>query len=330
MAAQSGNGGIATLNHGRTSRSANRRRSHLLHDPQNAAVEERIVHVRTRDHLELRGALIRPAGGGGLSGPLLVWVHTRQQSFADLEYIRIGRLLAGQGYDFLSVDTRGHDFGCWYRTPDGPMLQGSAWERFSDCVNDIDAWVEAAREMGYGSVVLIGHGFGGAKCLHFQAQRQLPQVAAVVLASSGSSVRDKLPEHLRAVAEAMVAEGRGLDLLPWGTGENYASTVSAEYYLARSIMRKELYGTVDLPPAIARIRCPLIAWFGREEDRPTRRVAEFLDWLGANAVKSRHVDTYLIDGIGFFYKDKEEVLVQHLAASLERIGLVPQKVRVPS
>lgn len=316
------------MNHDKPPRNGSRSRGHILRDPRRDSVEEQIVHIRTQDGLELRGALIRAAGGGEAASPLLVWVHTRQQSFADLEYIRIGRLLAVRGYDFLSVDTRGHDFGAWFRTPDGPALHGSAWERFSDCVNDIDAWIGAAREMGYDSVVLVGHGFGGAKCLHFQAQRQLPQVAAVVLASSGSSVRDKLPETLLPLAERMVAEGRGLDLLPWGTGENYASSVSAGYYLARSIMRKELYGTSDLPPAIARIRCPVIAWFGRDEDRPTRRVAEFLDWLSSNAVKSRSVDAYLIDGVGFFYKDSEDVVVQHLVSSLERIGLLPRKARV--
>jgi len=309
------------LSRSRNGKNGQRRGRRYLLESATPATEERIVYVETVDHFDLRGALIRPRGAPAAADPLLIWVHTRQQSFADLEYVRIGRLLAGRGFHFLSVDTRGHDFGAWYRTPDGPRLQGSAWERFSDCVNDIDAWVEAARELGYRRVVLIGHGFGGAKSLHFQAQRQLPQIAAVVLASSGSSVRDKLPADLADQAQRMVAEGRGLDLLPWGTGQNYASSVSAEYYVARSILRKELYGTPDLPPAVARIRCPLIAWFGRLEDRPTRRVAQFLEWINTNAVKARHVDCALIEGIDFFYTGKEEVIVDHLASALARIGL---------
>ena len=148
-------------------------------------------------------------------------------------------------------------------------------------------------------------------------------VEAVVLASSGSSVRDKLPPHLAELAEAMVAEGRGLDLLPWGTGENYASTVSAEYFVARSVLREELYGTAEVPPAIARVRCPVIGWFGGLEDRPRRRVGEFLDWLAGNAVKAANVDLYLIDDVDFFYAGREEVVVRHLAASLRRIGLAP-------
>ena len=288
-------------------------------------VEERLVYAATQDGLDLKGALIGPRGAGPGLSPLLIWVHTRQQGFAEPEYVEIGRALAAQGHHFLTIETRGHDFGAWYRTSDGPSLHGSAWEYFSDCVLDIDAWAEAAEAMGYGSIVLIGHGFGGAKCLHFQAQRQLPQVAALVLASSGSAVRDKLPPGLEKTAREMVEGGHGQDLLPWNTsGQNYASTVSAQYYLARSIMRAELYGSAELPPAIARIRCPIIAWYGALEERENRRVSAFLDWMADSAVAAPQTDFAMIAGLDFFYRGKEAIVVRHLALRLAQLELGPE------
>ena len=285
-------------------------------------ISETIVYSTTQDGLDLKGALIRPPHEEPESRPLLVWVHTRQQGFAEPEYVGIGRRLAATGHHFLTVETRGHDFGAWYRTPEGPTLQGSAWEHFSDCVLDLDAWVGAAAAMGYERVVLIGHGFGGAKCLHFQAQRQLDEVAALVLASSGASVRDKLPPGLEDRARAMVAEGRGQDLLPFNTtGQHYASTVSAQYYLARSIMRAELYGNSDIPPAIARIRCPVIAWYGTQEARKNRDVHAFLNWLRESAVLASATDFAMIEGLDFFYKGTERIIAQHLATRLARLGL---------
>ncbi len=287
-------------------------------------MDERLVYAQTQDGLELKAALIRPRGEVPGATPLLIWVHTRQQGFAEREYVAIGRALAGLGHHFLTVETRGHDFGAWYRADDGPSLHGSAWEHFSDCVLDLDAWAEAAEAMGYTSIVLIGHGFGGAKCLHFQAQRQLPQVAALVLASSGSAVRDKLPPGLEDMARDMVESGRGQDLLPWNTsGQNYASTVSAQYYLARSIMRAELYGSADLPPAIARIRCPVIAWYGTKEERNNRRVSAFLDWMADSAVAAPQSDFTTIEGLDFFYKGSESLVVRHLSSRLVRLGLGP-------
>ena len=310
------------------SQRANTRRARLASTAVlDARVEERLVHTATADGLDLKGALLRPRGERPGAAPLLIWVHTRQQGFAEPEYVEIGRAMVRLGHHFLTVETRGHDFGAWYRTPEGPSLHGSAWEHFADCVLDLDAWAEAAVAMGYRRLVLIGHGFGGAKCVHFQAQRQLPQVAALVLASSGSSVRDKLPPGLEAMARAMAEEGRGQDLLPWSTsGQHYTSTVSAQYYLARSILRAELYGTAELPPAIARIRCPVIAWYGSLEDRPNRRVAEFLDWLAGSAVLAPETDFALIEGLDFFYKGSEAVVVRHLAPRLARLGLGPPQL----
>lgn len=288
-------------------------------------IEERLVYTKTQDGLNLKGALIKPTSSVSSGRQLLIWIHTRQQGFAEPEYIGIGRELALSGHHFLSIETRGHDFGAWYRTPDGPSLHGSAWEHFADSVLDIDAWAEKADAIGYGRIVLIGHGFGGAKALHFQAQRQLEKVEALVLASSGSSVRDKMPPGHEQTAQAMMDEGRGQDLLPFNTsGQNYESTVSAQYYLARSIMREELYGTADVPPAIARIRCPVIAWYGTLEDRPNRRVSEFLDWLAESAVLTPSSDFALIEGLDFFYNGCETVVARHLTQRLERLGLSPE------
>lgn len=310
--------GLSHANDAKTSRSAARRTT----GTGPAAVVENIVFATTQDGLTLKGALIRPANPQNEPAPLLMWVHTRQQGFAEPEYVDIGRRMAAMGYPFLTIETRGHDFGAWYRTPDGPTLHGSAWEHFSDCVLDIDAWMQAAGEWGHDAVVLIGHGFGGAKCLHFQAQRQLAQVAALVLASSGASVRDKLPPGLEETARTMVGEGRGQDLLPFNTtGQHYASTVSAQYYLARSIMRAELYGSSDVPPAIARVRCPVIGWYGTLEERENRSVHDFLEWLRENAVMASMTDFAIIEGLDFFYRGSEKLIAHHLATRLSRLGL---------
>ena len=286
-------------------------------DPQ-----ERLVYATTDDGLELRGALIRSATP--TDAPLCLWVHTRQQSFAEREYIDIGRLLAARGRDFLSVDTRGHDFGAWYRTGAGRALHGSAWERFSDCVHDLDAWVDFAVARGYRRTVLIGHGFGGAKVLHFQAQRRRPEVAAVALASSGASARDKISDEAHELARGMVDAGRGRDLMPWGTGgDGSTNTVSAEWYVARARMHAELYGTETLPPAIARVAVPILAWYGAKERRANRDVDAFLDWLRSNAVESPRFFGRIVDDLGFFYRGRETLVADVLVDGLRRLDPGP-------
>ena len=286
-------------------------------------VSERLVYTNTVDGLTLRGALLRQAVPQTDAKPLVIWVHTRQQNFSEPEYIGIGHLVARNGCDFLSVDTRGHDFGSWYRTSDGPILIGSAWERFSDCVHDLDAWVDFAANAGYRHIILSGHGFGGAKVLHFAAQRQRPEIVAVALASSGAAARDKFTDETHQLAHEMVETGRGRDLMPWGTGgDTYDSTVSADWYLARAKMHEELYGTDSLPPAVARIRVPIIAWYGTKERRKNREVDDLLAWLKANAVQSPQFIGRILPDLGFFYAGRENVVAEMLLDGLRGLGLV--------
>jgi len=286
-----------------------------------SGTEEKLHFVVTADGLTLRGLLVTPRGRPA-RGPLVMWLHTRQQSFAEPEYVDIGRRMAMAGFAFLTVDTRGHDFGTWYRTNAGPVLHGSAWERFSDCVLDIDAWVEALGALGHDGCVLVGHGFAGAKVLHYQAQRQRREVAAVFLASSGTAVRDKYGDEARELADRMVAEGRGRDLMPWGTGgEGTHATVSADWFAARARMHREIYGDATVPPAVARVRCPIFAWYGRGEQNEYRDVEMFLSWLRENAVSAASFEGHLLDDVGFYYRGHEAVIVATMVAALTRLGL---------
>lgn len=294
-------------------------------------VTERLVYTDTLDGLKLRGALLRRSVAQKTARPLVIWVHTRQQNFSEPEYIGIGHLVATDGCDFLSVDTRGHDFGSWYRTSEGPILYGSAWERFSDCVYDLDAWVDFAADAGYRHVILAGHGFGGAKVLHFAAQRQRPEIVAVALASSGAAARDKFTDEAHQLAHEMVETGRGRDLMPWGTGgDTYDSTVSADWYLARAKMHEELYGTDFLPPAVARIRVPIIAWYGTKERRKTRDVDDLLAWLKGNAVQSPQFIGRIVPDLGFFYAGGEKVVAEMLLGGLRDLGLVAGSADIQS
>lgn len=291
-------------------------------DPFSGPSEERIVYTRTEDNLDLRGALIRAAGDQGKPRLLILWVHTRQQNFAEKEYIEIGRRVVRPGCAFLSVDTRGHDFGSWFRGEQRPVLHGSAWELFTDCIFDLDAWVEWARSAGYTSIFLVGYGFGGAKVVHYQAQQQRPEIVALGLASSGAAVRDKFTDEGRELARRMVAEGRGRDLMPWGTGgDTYDSTVSAEWYMARAEMNREVYGDGRTPPAIARVRVPIFAWYGTREERPMREVSTFLERLRRDAIATPAFDGKMVPGLGYFYQGHEDKIVAVLNAALARLGL---------
>lgn len=286
--------------------------------PTTPATSESVVHADSEDGFQLAGLLCTPRDRGQA---LVIWVHGLHLGFASAEYCAIGRDVAQRGLAFLSAETRGHDFGVWLRGRGGTRLAGSAWEIFSECLADIGGWLAAARAWGYHDVVLAGHGYGAAKVVFHMAERREPDVRGIVIASSGSLVRDPLDPDRLAQAEAMLADGRGQDLMPWGTRPgSLQSTVSAQVYLSRARVHRDLYGFGDVPPALARVTCPVLAWFGDRETKEGRDPETFLATMRRNATQAAFVETRLLRGANYLYTGSQALVARELVRWVGRVS----------
>lgn len=266
-----------------------------------AYTEELVFTETEEDGVLLAGALTRPAGAP--SKPVaFVWAHGYPVSPALPFTANIGRALASHGYAFLAGDTRAHDIGTWLFRKDGQMMLGGAWwEKFDESPRDLAAWISLAVNQGYRGVVLLGHSFGALRVVYYQAERQDPRVLGIVAAAPG--VRSwvwgpgRRPDPDRAaLAERLVAEGRGVDLLPWDPYGSPMGTTSAQTYLSWIKADKlDLFGIHGTPnPFIARVRCPFLACYGtNDEDTGT---AADLEVIRRNATGAARVDTRMIEG----------------------------------
>src|SRR5436190_17781850 len=196
---------------------------------------EEIVYVTTEDGITLAGVAMRPSREPAPGSVAVVWVHGLTGTFYGRAGIRIGRDLAGRGIPFVAGNNRGHDFGFVLGPgPDGQArLGGGGWELFSESPADVAAWVECAAGLGVRGVLLAGHSLGALKVGYYQALRQDPRVLGVAACSPPGGA-NRLEPALVAEAERMVAEGRGRDLLPWGSRPAGAGTQSAQTYLDRA------------------------------------------------------------------------------------------------
>jgi pimeloyl-ACP methyl ester carboxylesterase len=275
------------------------------------ASSERIVHAQSEDGFRFAGLLIEPARPSAL---IVIWVHGLHMNFSVPEYCEIGRQVAKAGTAFISVDTRGATFGAWIRGSAGNKLAGAAWEQFTECSLDLAGWLQMAAKLGYSQVVLAGHGYGASKAVFYIAERQPRAVSGLVIASSGSLVRDKLDPDQLSLAQRMADEGRAMDLMPWGTRRGTVqSTVSAQVYLGRARLHRELYGFGNLPPALSRVSCPILAWFGDQESSVDRDPRVFLDTITRNAVRCPSVQTRIIKGATYQYTGTEHVVAKEIS-----------------
>lgn len=253
---------------------------------------EELVSTVTEDGLVLDGAVIRPAGEAD-KPPAVVWIHGFTGKFYEPFILLIGRALAGDGYTLVTGHNRGHHCGATLERIDGrPMLTGGWWERIEQSPHDVAAWIDFAAALGFRSVALLGHSLGAMKVPYYQAQRQDPRVGGVIVASPPLAAGRLSPETISRAA-ALVAEGRGQDLLPWGSLGGF-STTSAETFLSWARTLPAIYREGAPDPAIARIHCPIFALYGAEEE--TVGTAADLDTIRRTARAAARVETRLFEG----------------------------------
>src|SRR5215207_7515239 len=280
------------------------------------AYSEEIVYTETADGLTLEGAVIRPTTAAARPVPV-VWVHGLTGRFYAKSSILTGRDLAAEGYTFVSGNNRGHDFGARVMRKDGDaLLAGGGWERFDESPHDVDAWITFAAALGFERIVVLGHSLGALKVAYYQALRQDPRVAGLIAASPPIQAARFDPEMQR-LAERMEAEGKGQDLLPWGSSRAGAGTHSADTFLNRVRTGLDQYGLDAPEPAIGKVRCPVLAFFGTVQDTGTE---VDLEMIRRNAKAAERVDTAIIDGADHVYTGREWAVARVIANWLATIA----------
>lgn len=276
---------------------------------------EELVTTETADGLLLDGAMIRPTGGE--TKPFaVVWVHGFTGRFYEPFIPAIGRTLAEAGYPFVTGNNRGHHCGAMIdRTGGEPLLAGGWWERLEEAPYDVAAWVDWTAAQGFPRVVLLGHSLGAFKAPLYQAQRQDQRVAGLILASPPLRAAYPSAETARR-AEALVAEGRGQDLLPWGSLGGF-STTSADTFLSWAQTSPSVYGDGGPETAIAQIRCPVLVLYGTEE--PNVGTAVDLETIRRMVRPGVPVETQLFADADHLYSGQETVVATALARWLDTL-----------
>src|SRR5262245_32786078 len=140
-----------------------------------------MVRVETADGVILDGALWRPRRAGELPVDAFLLVHGTGSNFYAPGVLETfaGQALAG-GIAILRINTRGHDGFCSNPARTGSVNGGAAYERISDCVLDVGAWVNWLAGHGFARIVLVGHSMGSVKAIYAQAYAPHSAVRAIV------------------------------------------------------------------------------------------------------------------------------------------------------
>ena len=250
----------------------------------------------------LEGSLVAFPAAGGRPGrmldgfyrpapqknaPLLAFVHGMGSNFYRSRLKKAFLEAApALGFGILAFNNRGAE-------------RGTENEKFTTCLRDLDAAAEFARRRGHRKLVFVGHSTGCQKIVFWQAKRRHLAVAGLVLLAPAddyaATKRDLGARFDKRVAWAkkMVAQGK-VDAPVTGLYERFAA---ARFLSLVDVKRAEanVFRYAGALTQFRRVKCPVLAVFGSEEEFAAIPPADMLAIL-RRKTRSRDFDDWLIPG----------------------------------
>jgi len=283
-----------------------------------------LVRVFTEDALELHG-LFCPSRITKVNEIAVLHIHGFNGNFYEERFVdHIADRLTENGFAFLAVNTRGHDYSSNFikKTDSGlTYVQiGGAHEIFEECIYDIKAWIDLLQGRGYANVILVGSSLGTLRAVFYQHQIKDKRVHGLVLISpvdhiglQRTALGDKYDEAIDA-AKQMIEQGKSDAFMPMIYCPLWQRPIDAKAYIsAFGLNTKSGMFNFHDPNArfeeLSTIECPILATYGTVGEAVVdNKVEEALSIIKERAILAERCDTALIQGAPHDYLGCEKEL----------------------
>jgi len=274
--------------------------------------------IQTTDGLELVGLLYEPEVK---TEKILVHVHGMQGNFYENRFLdAISEKLTSKGIAFFTFNNRGCEvIKDLTQTVDGKKKFtriGNAYEKFEECILDIDAAVTSASTWGFSNIHLSGHSLGCPKVVYYLSETKDTRINSVLLLSPSDMVglvKANPERYAMDIKEAheMVAAGKGEEFMGRQVWDEYP--ISAASYLSLfaedgKVALLNFHNHEDTLPALSNIEAAIFVTLGRKDDCLVVPIEETLERITKAAKKSRRVETKILGDANHGYIGDEQNL----------------------
>lgn len=279
-----------------------------------------ILYIWTKDSLRLEGVHYEP----GRKDICVLVIHGMSGNFIENKWADVtGKKLGENGTGFVYAHNRGYghinDIATKEIKEDGgykTIRAGAAYERFTDCVYDIDAWVKEVRELGYKKIILLGHSLGCNKVIYYLHRNKQKDIVGIILASPPDMVAlVKKPGYQLNYGE-LLKEAK--ENLKKGEPRKLLSGLIWDWFILSSQTFLDLFeegGAADNLPVLrnpeefselASIDVPILAIMGEHDDIAVRTLKEDLDLIESKATSCPVFTKQFIKGGNHNYERQEK------------------------
>lgn len=282
----------------------------------------------TKDNLELMGLLYEPDTE---SKKILVHVHGMAGNFYENKFLdHIAEALTSNGIAFFAFNNRGMEFiKDMYKVEEekrSVVRLGDTYEKFEDCLLDIQAAIDFAESKGFSQIHLSGHSLGGPKVAYYAAKDGDKKIASVIFLSPADMVglarADKDFERDVTTAKKMIAEGHGNKIMPfdvWGD-----CILSADSYMNLSDESSDVaifnfYNPQDELKVLGKIAIPSITIMGRKDHVVIIPIEDLMGRIEKAMTSSPRVETKILGDASHDYNGYGQELADTLKTWVQGI-----------
>ena len=142
-------------------------------------MKQELVRISSTDNIEMVGILYEPEEK---SNKIVIHVHGLCGNFYENKVIDIlAKTYTNKGYIFLTFNNRGINFISELIKGNGYEVIGGCYERFKDCLLDIEGATMYAKNKGYTDIILEGHSYGCNKVLYYYDKKKDTSIKKIIL-----------------------------------------------------------------------------------------------------------------------------------------------------
>ncbi len=291
-----------------------------------AGIKGELVSFKTDDGLILNGFLVRPKRG---SKEALIYLHGMEGSFYRSNAAKVlARKLAARQINFLSIEQRGSytmlGFKRKTRRKKVIYLAGGAFEKFEDCVYDINGAIRFLNRIGIKKIFLAGHSTGCQKITYYQYKRRDRRVKALVLLAPADDYNIQKKELRRRfnsavrVARALYKKDRNSEMPREYIKRPYSAGRFLSYSDLRFVESRIFNYDLKRLREFGSVRQPMLAIFGSKEEHALKPVRDYMRILERNT-RSSKFDYAIIKNADHGFDGRENAMADAVVDWLKKL-----------
>lgn len=133
-------------------------------------MKQELIRINSIDGIEMVGILYEPEEK---SNKIVIHVHGLCGNFYENRFLDIlAKSYTNKGISFLTFNNRGTNFISELLKGNNFEIIGGCYERFIDCLLDIEGAINYVKEKGYNNIILEGHSYGCNKVIYYYNKKK--------------------------------------------------------------------------------------------------------------------------------------------------------------